>query len=152
MEFDDILRRLLDDWRTQKAIEELGLEIAERRGPSMVLPQQLLNRIIDCAHFEKIKSIEDLRRETGWPCPDDVGSTIVAMIAAQGSPQSAASLDSPVAPPTSTTTPPARSILTSNTLLLNTAGSTETGIQPSAGVPDQCVVRTCVELNIKTLS
>ncbi|KLO04347.1 hypothetical protein SCHPADRAFT_840731, partial [Schizopora paradoxa] len=115
MEFENLLWRLLDDWRMVKAVEKYGVAIAEDIGPALVMPEQFIDRIVDCAHFEKIKNLQDLRRETGWNCPDEIGTTVVALVAEHGRPPAPPSPDSDNAP----TSAPPRSVLTSNTAILN---------------------------------
>ncbi len=73
MEFEDLLWRLLDDWRQTKAVEDYGILVAKRNGPALIMPKGIIDRVVDCAHYEKIKNLQDLRRETGWNCPDEIG-------------------------------------------------------------------------------
>ncbi len=118
MEFEDLLWKLLDDWRQTKAVEDYGILVAKRNGPALIMPKGIIDRVVDCAHYEKIKNLQDLRRETGWNCPDEIGLTVVALVAAHGSPPA------PIPKATTTTTLPSnpmpvRGVLTSNTLVVN---------------------------------
>lgn len=40
----------------------------------------LLDRIVDCAHYSKITSIDQLERETKWPHTQELGSHVLAFI------------------------------------------------------------------------
>ena len=56
----------LDSWRLKRTITAYGEGALRDFGPSMILPNTMLDRIVDCAHWNKIKSVDDLRRETDW--------------------------------------------------------------------------------------
>lgn len=122
MEFEDLLRRLLDDWRMVEAVEKFGVAVAKDRGPGLIMPGRIIERVVDCAHYEKIKNLQDLRRETGWNCPDEIGSTVIAIVAGHGRPP--APVQTKAAPPlqvpqTTSAATPSRGILTTNTIVVN---------------------------------
>jgi hypothetical protein len=61
---DQTLRAALETWAKAKVKELYGEFNLENFGPSLVLPFGILNRIVDCAHYSKIKLIEDLEKQT----------------------------------------------------------------------------------------
>lgn len=127
MEFEDLLWRLLDDWRMVQAVKSFGIAVAKDRGPAIIMPERIIERVVNCAHYEKIKNLQDLRRETGWNCPDEIGTTIVAIVAAHGHPPAPAQakVTAPIrASQATTATPPrASSILTTNSIVVNAQAS-----------------------------
>ncbi|KAG1839400.1 hypothetical protein DFJ58DRAFT_733343 [Suillus subalutaceus] len=48
--------------------------------PTVVMGDSVLDRIVDCTHFEKIKIVEDLRKETHWPVNDDLAREVISLI------------------------------------------------------------------------
>ncbi|KAG1724446.1 uncharacterized protein EDB91DRAFT_1062838, partial [Suillus paluster] len=54
----------LEDWRDQKTVEIYGRSPLIDLGPTVVMGDSVLDRIIDCAHHEKIRVIQDLHKET----------------------------------------------------------------------------------------
>ncbi|KAG2031717.1 hypothetical protein BDR03DRAFT_875382, partial [Suillus americanus] len=77
---DLALQDALDDWCEQKTILTYGLSQLSDLGPSLVLPNCTLDRIVDCAHHRKITSTLNLKRETGWTDADRFGNEIIALI------------------------------------------------------------------------
>jgi hypothetical protein len=60
----------LEDWRDHKTVEIYGCSHLIDLGPTVVMGDTVLDRIIDCAHHEKIKVIQDLHKETHWSIND----------------------------------------------------------------------------------
>ncbi|KAJ3537272.1 hypothetical protein NM688_g6715 [Phlebia brevispora] len=58
------LSDVLHDWRVAKTIEEFDEGTYHEFGASLVLPDDTMDRIVDCAHFNKVASVADLLRET----------------------------------------------------------------------------------------
>ncbi|KAG2060972.1 hypothetical protein BDR06DRAFT_854745, partial [Suillus hirtellus] len=71
---------VLEDWREDTTQKLYGQAHLHDLGPSLVMPNDILNRIVDCAHFHKIKSPTDLLKETHWSGVDEHGDDIVALI------------------------------------------------------------------------
>ena len=76
------LRDALKDWREDRTVRRYGKAHFRDLGPSLAMPNEVLDRIVDCAHHRKISSIADLRTETRW---DDIdhdgwGLEVVALI------------------------------------------------------------------------
>ncbi|KAG1883258.1 hypothetical protein F4604DRAFT_1879014 [Suillus subluteus] len=77
---DLALQDALDDWREEKTISIYGWAHLSDLGPSLILPNSTLDRIVDCAHHRKIRSTLDLKKETGWTDADRFGSEIIMLI------------------------------------------------------------------------
>ena len=65
-EQDQRLRLALHDYRQRKTADKYGLPALYDIGPSLYMTNEVLDRITDCAHFNKIENGEDLRRQTRW--------------------------------------------------------------------------------------
>ncbi|KAF8438613.1 hypothetical protein L210DRAFT_795040, partial [Boletus edulis BED1] len=50
----------------QKTIEEYGWCNLNHYGPCLIMTNATLDRIVDCLHYNKITSPQDLVRETWW--------------------------------------------------------------------------------------
>lgn len=70
----------LEDWREQKTRETHGESHLMDIGPSLVMPDEVLDRIVACAHYLKIKSVEDLKRETHWSKTNQFGIEVISLI------------------------------------------------------------------------
>lgn len=60
------LRDALNHWRFQKVTEEYGSAYASDLGGSLVMPNAIMDRIVDCAHYGLIKSTDEMMWETHW--------------------------------------------------------------------------------------
>ncbi|KAG2033585.1 hypothetical protein BDR03DRAFT_871663 [Suillus americanus] len=70
----------LDEWREQKVVEVYGWYHLNDLGPTIVMPNAMLDRIVDCVHHQKIQNTIDLKKETGWTDVESVGEEVVALI------------------------------------------------------------------------
>ncbi|KAG1857236.1 hypothetical protein C8R48DRAFT_607597 [Suillus tomentosus] len=70
----------LEDWREDTTQKLYGQAHLHDLGPGLVMPNDILDCIVDCAHFHKIKSPTDLLKETHWSGVDEHGDDIVALI------------------------------------------------------------------------
>lgn len=78
---DDLaLRDALRRWRVMKTSVKYGMGIAGRYGGCLVLPNEFLERIVDCAHYKKIDTVVELKKQTQWAEADAYGEEILAMI------------------------------------------------------------------------
>jgi hypothetical protein len=71
---------LLEDWREAATRRVYGDSNLRDYGPGTVMPDSVLDRIVDCAQHHKILTIQDLRKETRWSGSDQFGSYIIAII------------------------------------------------------------------------
>lgn len=70
----------LDEWREQKVVEVYGWYHLNDLGPTIVMPNAMLDRIVDCVHHQKIQNIVDLKKETGWTDVESFGEEVIALI------------------------------------------------------------------------
>ncbi|KAL6308381.1 P-loop containing nucleoside triphosphate hydrolase protein [Sparassis latifolia] len=70
----------LHRFRNECTTDQYGLAYAKNMGTGSVMSDEVLQRIVDCAHAQNIKTIEDLQRETKWCRTRDYGGTILALI------------------------------------------------------------------------
>ena len=74
------LYKALNSWRQRHAAKVYGEGAARDYGPSLVLPNVILDRIVDCAHWHKLNTADDLERETDWYHASDYGSEVIDII------------------------------------------------------------------------
>lgn len=79
-EQDQALRRALDAFREEAVVEEFGEEDAKDLGSSIILCNETLDRIVDCAHWGRVRSPQQLLELTKWDRSNDLGPRIVAII------------------------------------------------------------------------
>ncbi|KAG2743437.1 hypothetical protein P692DRAFT_201723562 [Suillus brevipes Sb2] len=70
----------LEDWREAATRRIYGDSHLNDYGPSLVMPDSVLDRIVGCAHYQKIVTIDDLRKETRWSGVDQFGGDVIAVI------------------------------------------------------------------------
>ncbi|KAG1779314.1 hypothetical protein EV702DRAFT_1195288 [Suillus placidus] len=70
----------LEDWRDQKTVEIYGHPHLINLGPTVVMGDSVLDRIVDCAHFQKIKITDNLHKETHWSVNDNLAREVIAII------------------------------------------------------------------------
>lgn len=79
-ETDDGLRLDLESWRHDEMKRQYGDAHLQCLGPGLVMGTTIRDRIVDCAHFNKIQTIEDLQKETKWDSASTYGTTILDII------------------------------------------------------------------------
>ncbi|KAI6123009.1 hypothetical protein EDD17DRAFT_1780857 [Pisolithus thermaeus] len=70
----------LEEWREQTTAAVYGWHHLYDIGPSIMMCSAMLECIVDCAHHHKLSSIQDLKRETGWPDADQYRGEILSLI------------------------------------------------------------------------
>ena len=70
----------LEDWREAKAVSERGAAYMMDYGAGFILPTTTLDRIVDCAHQLKLRTTDDLRRETCWSGAALYGEEVLAIV------------------------------------------------------------------------
>jgi hypothetical protein len=63
---DYALELALDNFRFQTTERKYGHGALDMMGTGLVMSDDILQRIVICAHYRKIQSLEDLLRETRW--------------------------------------------------------------------------------------
>ena len=76
------LSEALEDWREQKMRNIHGEAHLIDLGPAAIMPDGVLDRIVECAHTSKIKTVDDLFRETRWAWnkTNQFGTEVVTII------------------------------------------------------------------------
>ncbi|KIJ18399.1 hypothetical protein PAXINDRAFT_71362 [Paxillus involutus ATCC 200175] len=69
-----------EDWREEKTKQMHGESHLTDLGPGLVMPNTVLDRIVACAHHCKIKTTDDLCKETHWSSTDCFGTEVVALV------------------------------------------------------------------------
>jgi hypothetical protein len=77
---DMALRDALHTFRRQRTIDKFGLAALKNQGPGIIMPTEILQRIVDCAHHNKITSIKELEQETSWSRAAEYGDEILLLI------------------------------------------------------------------------
>ncbi|KAF9234054.1 hypothetical protein BU15DRAFT_8658, partial [Melanogaster broomeanus] len=72
--------------REDKTAASFGWAALNDHGPSLLMTNALLDRIIDCAHHHKIHTIQDLKKETSWTNSKKYGEEVVAIIRQHAAP------------------------------------------------------------------
>lgn len=81
------LSQALNAWRQKATVDMYGLAVFRDVGSALVLNDRVLERVVDCAHHGKIKTIEDLRREVDWSLVEELGPEVVRIITEVNPPQ-----------------------------------------------------------------
>ena len=77
---DQALRRDLELWRCDQAKKVYGLGHVRSLGPGLVMGLSTRERIVDCARHAKIKTVDQLERETKWGQAIEYGPEIIKLI------------------------------------------------------------------------
>ncbi|KIM61143.1 hypothetical protein SCLCIDRAFT_122899, partial [Scleroderma citrinum Foug A] len=70
----------LDNWHEEKTILEYGWPHLKDIGPCVIMTDETVNWIVDCAHYHKVQSLADLKKETGWVDIDQFSNEIIELI------------------------------------------------------------------------
>lgn len=87
--YDMELRNALNEFRENQTIKKFGLSRLKNSGPGLIMPDAVLQRIVDCAHMLKIRSKEDLQIETRWSRTELFADDILALIDVHRDPSAA---------------------------------------------------------------
>ncbi|KAJ7214689.1 P-loop containing nucleoside triphosphate hydrolase protein [Mycena rebaudengoi] len=80
-ESDDMtLRDALHDFRLAATVTKFGRAVLKNNGPGMVMSNEVLQRIVDCAHQYKIQSMDQLMKETRWAGTGEFGLEVIDLI------------------------------------------------------------------------
>jgi len=118
---DFLLIDALEDWREMKTTVVHGWTSLRDLGPSLIMTNATLEWIVDCAHHHKILSVQDMRRETGWPGADQFGLEIIAIIQKHAAPLPSPFVSSLLRPAITTAPDATRSHLTAPSLATNSS-------------------------------
>ncbi|KAJ7852518.1 hypothetical protein B0H14DRAFT_2444663 [Mycena olivaceomarginata] len=101
------LRDALHRFRRDATTTKFGRIVLKNSGPGVVMSNEVLQRLVDCAHYYKIQSTEQLARETRWAGAGEFGEAVVALIKehrpAPEEPPAALAITTPLGPHTKDT-------------------------------------------------
>ncbi|TFK18252.1 P-loop containing nucleoside triphosphate hydrolase protein [Coprinopsis marcescibilis] len=83
------LKRALYVWRKDIALKIHSPGIIRAHGNKIVMTEDILNRIIDCARAKKLPSVEALKLETSWRYAEEHGASLLAIVGRFYPPESA---------------------------------------------------------------
>lgn len=66
LQADHDLRADLIRWRRETALQNLGPAIVRTYGAKVFISDQIVERLVVCAHARKLAGVDDVVRETGW--------------------------------------------------------------------------------------
>ncbi|KAI6096632.1 hypothetical protein F5141DRAFT_971147, partial [Pisolithus sp. B1] len=89
--YDYKLEEALLDRCEDKMVAIYGWACLNDHG-AVVMTSAMLNRIVNCAHHQKIQTCQDLKRETGWMNSDQFGDEVLNLIQQHATPTTATSL------------------------------------------------------------
>jgi hypothetical protein len=63
---DTGFKQALQNWREKTAVTKFRASTIRTLGVRIFMSEQVLTRIVECAHYNKILTVEDLSKETIW--------------------------------------------------------------------------------------
>ena len=79
---DHSLRVALFDWRDESAPHKFSAAIIEDIGSHIFMSDEVINRIVKCAHVGKLSSLSELHKETKWrkELVQEFGEALLALV------------------------------------------------------------------------
>lgn len=74
------LRAALHSFCKRKTIEKYRKACLRNTGPAIIMSDNILDRIVDCAHAYVISTLDQLAKETYWGCVEELGEEVLQMI------------------------------------------------------------------------
>ncbi|KAK7015396.1 P-loop containing nucleoside triphosphate hydrolase protein, partial [Favolaschia claudopus] len=74
------LRNALHEFRRDATRRKFSRAVLKNSGPGVVMSNEVLQRIVDCAHWYKIQTLEHLEKETRWAGAAEFGADVLALI------------------------------------------------------------------------
>lgn len=76
------LKTALFDWRDENALVKFNPSVVATLGSCLLLSDEIILRIIDCAQAFKLTTIADLIKETGWreDWAEDLGGSLLSVV------------------------------------------------------------------------
>lgn len=74
------LRNALHEFRRAATTKKFSRAVLKNSGPGVVMSNEVLQRIVDCAHWHKIESPEQLEKETRWAGAAEFGEEVIILI------------------------------------------------------------------------
>ena len=79
---DYTLQTALFDWRDEQAAARFNLSVLETFGSGLLLSDEIITRIVDCAQASKLFTIPHLIKETGWreDWANELGDSLLSVV------------------------------------------------------------------------
>lgn len=76
------LKTALFDWRDENALVKFNPSVIDTLGSGLLLSDEIILRIIDCAQAFKLTTIADLIKETGWreDWAEELGGSLLSVV------------------------------------------------------------------------
>ncbi len=74
------LRQALHQYRRDQTVREYGRAHLHNSGYGAIMGDKILQRIVDCARANKIRTLEGLYRETKWNRTYELGETVLELV------------------------------------------------------------------------
>ncbi|EGO01419.1 hypothetical protein SERLA73DRAFT_70610 [Serpula lacrymans var. lacrymans S7.3] len=69
-----------EEWREMKTLQVYGAAYLSSIGPCLIMTDNIVDRIVECAHYHKIKDLSKLKKETKWIQSEKYGAEVIALI------------------------------------------------------------------------
>ncbi|KIK77933.1 hypothetical protein PAXRUDRAFT_165375, partial [Paxillus rubicundulus Ve08.2h10] len=122
----------LNNWQEAKTTTIFGWTSLNDHGPSLIMSNATLDRIVNCAHHCKIHTAQDLKWETGSMDTKGFGMEVVAIIQRHALPLPSPFVSTPLRPTSS------NNISITSHLRPPTLSSPISHMIPSLNIPKQC--------------
>jgi hypothetical protein len=63
---DHALKAALVRWRRETSLQKLGTAVVRTYGAKVFISDQIIERLVVCAHAHKLAGVDDIVKETGW--------------------------------------------------------------------------------------
>jgi hypothetical protein len=73
------LHDALNEFCEQETIKKFGLSRLKNSGPGLIMPNEVLERIVDCTHKQKITTKEHLQLKTRWSHVDTFSDAVLVI-------------------------------------------------------------------------
>ena len=77
---DEEFAQALHAFRRETTLKTYGRAHLANLGYGAIMGDRILERIVDCARANKIRSLEALRSETKWSRSDELGEEVISII------------------------------------------------------------------------
>ena len=93
---DNDLKQALEHWRHEKALSKFRATTIQTLGVRIFMSNQVISRIVGCAHYHKITTVDDLLKETDWMRErvSEYGEDILSLICQHCPPAAETEVDS----------------------------------------------------------
>ncbi|KIK96814.1 hypothetical protein PAXRUDRAFT_10564 [Paxillus rubicundulus Ve08.2h10] len=124
---DYTLLDAIGQWQEQTTASVYGWHHLNGMGPSILMCNAIVERIVDCAHHCKIASVQELKREMGWSDADQFGGEVITLIQRHAAPLATPFVSTPLRLITSSTVNATQALQVPSLLNTTQAGLSNVG-------------------------